>query len=154
MDYPEVVEATPEVAQDVTADLGGSEGAAPGLRVDQVVPSSGSNDKDTDILVMGAGFLPGATVRLDASYVIVKGVDSNTIEATVTKGLEPGTKTLVVQNPDGTLATLADAFEVRAVQVGEASSSCTLASRPSPASLLALALLLTGLARSRRRSRA
>ncbi len=139
---PEVLE---EAGDDVAFDDAPSPDVTVALAVTKVVPAEGANDRETDVLVLGAGFVAGATVRLDADYLIVKAVTANSIEATVPIGLAPGLKTLVVQLPGGDLATLADAFTVSDASVVEASgggSGCAFGSRSLPTlpALVALAL--------------
>ena len=115
--------------------------ATKSLRIDSVVPAEGLNTRTTDILILGWGFEVGVTARLDADHLIVKAVDDTSIEAEVPIGLVAGTKTLVVKNPDGQIATLAAAFKVNAETTSSGDSggsSCSASPTGSPLPLLTL----------------
>ncbi|MFW6135401.1 MAG: IPT/TIG domain-containing protein [Chloroflexota bacterium] len=88
--------------------------AAPSaLKVTGVEPSSAPNDLDAPIVISGTDFADSATVQLGRTALEDAGwVSSATLTATVPWGLDPGFYTLTVENPDGTSASLTDAFTV------------------------------------------
>jgi photosystem II stability/assembly factor-like uncharacterized protein len=101
--------------------LGGAEsGAHPAAlaapvapTVSAVDPSSAPNDLDTSIVITGTAFETDATVTLGSTALDDAGrVSSTTLTATVPWGLDPGVYTLTVENPDGSAASLTDAFTV------------------------------------------
>ena len=124
------------------------------LRVDSIVPNHGPASSATDVLIVGAGFQTGVTVRLDADPITVVHVDATTVEATVPMGLASGTKTLVVKNPDGAPVTIAAAYTVDADEVvSTGGGSGCQAGGPvttTPALLLGALLLLGGVLAVRR----
>ena len=164
---PDVVEPQPEVtddtveedaAQDDTAvddasdDAGGTgDGAAEtdpaALTIDKVVPGRGTNDEQIDIMVMGGGFEKGLTAKLDADDLIVvqSSVTDSAFEARVPAGLTAGTKTLMVQNPDGANAWLDEAYVVEdpEITVGASTGGCAVGPH-GPTPLATLLLLAAG----------
>jgi photosystem II stability/assembly factor-like uncharacterized protein len=100
-----------------TASLNPATPTILGVRPDRV-----PNDLDTTIMVTGAGFraelsgtlvLTGPTVYLDAlALPTVAWVNSTTLTGTVPWGLDPGTYTVTVSNPDGGAGSLPGAFSV------------------------------------------
>lgn len=83
-----------------------------GLAVTAVLPASAPNDRATDVSVLGRGFVPGVMVALDADPLAVTDVRPQRLTVRVPAGLAPGVKTVVVEAPDGTVATLPAAFTV------------------------------------------
>ena len=78
-----------------------------------VDPATAANDIDTPVTITGAGFSAVPTASLGSTALKdVTWVSSTTLTATVPWGLDPGTYTLTVVNPDGGTATLASAFTV------------------------------------------
>ena len=76
-------------------------------------PSSGPNDLDTPVIISGTSFAATPTVYLgDASLEDVIWASPTRLQATVPWGMEPGVYTLTVENPDGELGILTDAFTV------------------------------------------
>lgn len=157
-----VPEPVPEIIEETSVDTAGEDGGAEdtsdqdaqgdagagGLTVSSVLPAEGVNNVDTDIIIIGSGFEAGVTARLDADHLIVTGVDNTEIEATVPIGLAEGLKTLIVKNPDGSIATLDAAFTVKAPRLDVAnsgSSGCTVAGGSSHEAPFLLGLLLAAL---------
>jgi hypothetical protein len=86
-----------------------------GPRIDSVTPATGSTAGGTTITISGAGFLTGATVKVDgssASNVVV--VSATTITASTPVGPADASvstpRDVVVTNPDGSSATKTGAF--------------------------------------------
>ncbi|MFT4625550.1 MAG: hypothetical protein ACI8PZ_004218 [Myxococcota bacterium] len=92
-----------------------------GLHVVVISPSRVAPNTPTAASVVGAGFMPGATVRIGA-YAIpgVARVDENTLRLTL-PGLPLGTYDVAVTNPDGRSATLRSGLTVGGVV---ASATC------------------------------
>ncbi|MFP4439113.1 MAG: right-handed parallel beta-helix repeat-containing protein [Chloroflexaceae bacterium] len=82
------------------------------LMITQVLPNSGLNDRDNDILVMGLNFAVGATVKLGATDLTTSRVNGTALLAIVPSGLSPGRYDLTVTNPDGEQTQLAEAYTV------------------------------------------
>ena len=135
------------------------------LRVDEITPAQGYGDEQTSVSILGGGFLDGASAKLGGTDLIAVQVTSEgLITATVPKGLTPQEYTLIVVNPNGQTASLAQAFNVleRAVEAsgggrGAPSSSCAVSSAGAAgnpltagAGLALLLLLVTGVLRMRR----
>ena len=130
------------------------------LAVTGISPSFGYNDEDTAVSIVGAGFKPGATVKLggtdlNALQVISEGL----ISAKVPEGMEPGLYLLIIANSDGKTASLLNAFDVREreiEQTGSPDSGCNAAggSAGSLVVLLVALALLAVAARAWRRSHA
>ena len=83
-----------------------------------VSPSSASNSGQTIITVTGVNFMPTPWLELDTTALDVGYVSSSTLSAVVPSGLIPGTYTLILRNPDGQTATLANAFTVSTPPTG------------------------------------
>lgn len=80
-----------------------------------ISPVTGWNDEQTDVSIIGKGFVTGATAKLGGtSLVAIQVLGDGVISATVPKGMEPGNYVLVVLNPDGKSGFLDHAFEVKA----------------------------------------
>jgi len=90
--------------------------------VTAVDPDSAPNDLDTPVVITGTGFaavLSGTLVMTpplaylgDTALEDVIWVNTTTLSATVPWGLEAGVYTLTVQNPDGEIGFLPNAFTV------------------------------------------
>jgi photosystem II stability/assembly factor-like uncharacterized protein len=90
--------------------------------VTAVDPDYAPNDLDTPVVITGTGFaavLSGTLVMTpplaylgDTALEDVTWVNTTTLSATVPWGLEAGVYTLTVQNPDGGMGSLPDAFTV------------------------------------------
>ncbi|MFN8613199.1 MAG: CFI-box-CTERM domain-containing protein [Vulcanimicrobiota bacterium] len=100
------------------ASFDGLVSSAPGtFSISGVSPNEGANTGTVTLNITGQGFQPGATVRLfgqgsqPASQVSV--VSSTQIQAQFDlNGLQPQGATLVVTNPDNSVATLVNGFTV------------------------------------------
>ena len=94
--------------------------ADPEPAIDGISPDFGINDGKKKVTISGAGFLPGATARLEMSNqsdivaADLEVVSSKEIDCTFDlKGKKTGQWNLVVQNPDNYSAERAKAFEVQ-----------------------------------------
>ncbi|GMV40580.1 MAG: hypothetical protein AMXMBFR64_22960 [Myxococcales bacterium] len=89
------------------------------LTVTGISPSQGYNDVETAVAITGTGFVPGMSAKLGGTSLgSVKVTGDSLIDASVPKGMEPGTYMLVVVTPDDRSATLLNAFmaQERAVE--------------------------------------
>lgn len=92
-------------------DAGAIDVAAP--RIDAISPSSGSNVAAVDVIVTGAAFADGASLKIgtiSADDVRVPG--STTILAKVPANIATGVWDVIVQNPDGQSAILTGGYTV------------------------------------------
>ena len=81
--------------------------------VTAISPASASNDIGTSVTITGADFVATPTVSVGSTALTnVTWVNSTTLTATVPWGMNPGTYTLTVVNPDGGSGSLASAFTV------------------------------------------
>ena len=113
------------------------------LQVTAISPVEGFNDEDTEVSIVGEGFVPGATVKLGATHLsAVTIVSAGLISARVPAGMTAGTYLLIVVNSDGDTATLDAAFEVLEPPSGP-SSGCTAG--PTARGPLLPLMLLAGL---------
>lgn len=93
--------------------------ALPALSISGIGPASGGNVGPITTHVQGGGFRPGATVELIGGSTVVGsnplvGSQGRTIDATFAlAGAPVGSYSLKVVNPDGTSATLPNAFAVQ-----------------------------------------
>jgi hypothetical protein len=90
------------------------------LAITSVSPSSIANDQSTNIAIVGRGFDAGAQVLLGAEAVGVTETRSGLIRATVPEGFAIGVYDVIVTNPGGDTAVLADGIEVVAPGAGVA----------------------------------
>ena len=74
-----------------------------------ISPSTGSTARPTLVMISGTGFLPGATVRVDALALRVTVVNSTTITA-IAPAHAAGPADVVVTNPSSSGGTLTAAF--------------------------------------------
>ena len=79
------------------------------LSVTGISPNTGATVRNAFVTIRGTGFLPGATVALDAAAAQITVVNSLTITAIV-QAHAAGTVDVVVTNPDGQSARLTGAF--------------------------------------------
>jgi hypothetical protein len=94
------------------------------VAITRVTPSFGPAGSKTSISITGRGFAADARVRLGGRDLESVEVTSSSLIAAVVPGdLAAGVYPLIVANPDGGLAELSDAFEVRAVE-GTKESGC------------------------------
>jgi len=84
----------------------------PAPTVISVSPSNGYSHLDTEITIVGTGFISTPSVRLGLNELAVTFIDSATLTAVVPSGLVPGTYDLTVTNPDAQEGTLEAAFTV------------------------------------------
>ncbi|MBP1464492.1 choice-of-anchor C family protein [Candidatus Chloroploca sp. M-50] len=77
-----------------------------------VLPPSALNDVETEMLVQGRNFAAGVGVRLGTTNLETTRIDGTTLLAVVPAGLTPATYDVVVTNPGGGEAQLANAFTV------------------------------------------
>ena len=83
------------------------------ISIDSIDPNKGTIHGGTPIIIKGDGFIQGAKVFIggaETKETVV--IDEQTIKAR-TGPNTPGIKNITVQNPDGSSATLEDAFEYR-----------------------------------------
>ncbi len=80
--------------------------------VSQVIPTTGFNDRTTEMLVQGQNFADGAVVRLGTTPLATIRINSTTLLAVVPAGLEAGAYPLTVANPDGGQVSLPAGFTV------------------------------------------
>ena len=106
----------------IACDVGSVEsgGGSAGVDVDAVKPAVGGNAGTVQAHVYGSGFVAGATVTLvRAGFADVVGTLTSVGVSMITtsldlRGVAPGTWSVVVENPDASSATLADAFTIAA----------------------------------------
>ena len=78
-----------------------------------IEPNSAPNDFDSNVVILGSGFVDSPAVYLGETLLEeITWVSEDQLEATVPWGLAPGDYTLSVENPDGGLASLPNAFTV------------------------------------------
>ena len=91
--------------------MAGPARAAQAPTVTAVSPPSAPNDLDVGVTITGTGFVAVPTVTLGATTLDDVGwISAERLTATVPWGLDPGTYTVTVENPDGSSASLTDAF--------------------------------------------
>ncbi|MFU8804069.1 MAG: IPT/TIG domain-containing protein, partial [Bradymonadaceae bacterium] len=175
-----------DTGADAGADTGGTlpdtgtvdTGTTATLAITSISPTSALNTTSTDIVILGEGFAPGAQVLLGADNIGVTETLVGRIRANVPNGKTPGIYDVIVTNPDGRSAILAQGFTVTEPStdpddddlppgsdddsVGrpgggndgvEDGCTCRIASAPGQPGPAALLLVLAGLVllRSRRR---
>jgi hypothetical protein len=86
----------------------GSPGPAP--TVSSISPSTGSTNGGTQITIGGTNFVSGASVSIGGAAATAINVTSSTSITAVTPAHSAGTVSVVVTNPDGQSATLANSF--------------------------------------------
>ncbi|MFN8490070.1 MAG: CARDB domain-containing protein [Caldilineaceae bacterium] len=85
-----------------------------GLRVTIIEPNHGLNTAPTTVNVRGVDFADPPTVKLgDQALEQVRRMDANQLQAVVPAGLPAGVYDLIVTNPTGQSAVLANAFTVQ-----------------------------------------
>jgi MYXO-CTERM domain-containing protein len=87
--------------------------ATQALAITSVSPSTLTNDQSTNIAIVGRGFEAGAQVMLGADAIGVTETRSGLIKATVPEGFATGVYDVIVANPGGDTAVLADGLEVQ-----------------------------------------
>lgn len=73
--------------------------------VSGVSPGSAVNTAALTLAVSGSGFAPGAVVVFGAADLSTAWAGGSNLQATVPAGTAPGSYTVTVRNPDGTLST-------------------------------------------------
>lgn len=111
------------------------------LQLDQVTPTSASNDQETTVTVLGAGFVTGLTARLGPNSLKDVVINSDkAFTAVVPPGITPGIYSLIV-SVDNAQATMTDAFEVRAAVASTDDDSGCTATRAHSATLNIFAVI-------------
>ncbi|MBX0331181.1 carboxypeptidase-like regulatory domain-containing protein [Oscillochloris sp. ZM17-4] len=85
---------------------------APSPLITKATPTSGLNDRTTDLFVWGLNFADGAVVKLGSATLSATRINGTVLLATVPAGLSPNTYDLTVINPDSTQAQLTTAYTV------------------------------------------
>ncbi len=80
--------------------------------ITQVLPNSGLNDRDNDLVIAGLNFAAGAEVTLGTTALATSRVNGTALLAVVPAGLSPDSYDLTVTNPGGGQAQLAAAYTV------------------------------------------
>ncbi|MFP4599011.1 MAG: IPT/TIG domain-containing protein [Persicimonas sp.] len=106
-----------DIGLDATVSDSGEDGAVSDtasaeLAITSVSPSTTENDSSTNLSIVGRGFEPGAKVLLDVDPIGVTDVSSGLIRAIVSEGFATGTYDVIVENPDGQTALLAQALTI------------------------------------------
>lgn len=104
------------------------------LGIISVQPNTVSGLTPVDLVITGADFVEGASVVVEGFGALETTFVSNTVlRATLPAGIDPGTYTITVINPDSSSASLADALRVlapTATPTTPAQPSATPATRP------------------------
>jgi hypothetical protein len=125
-----------------SCDAGRCVAAPVALAIDDISPDFGYAGEATPISITGRGFAAGATALIGGQALTgTTFVSSSVLTGSVPAGLNAGSYTVIVANPDGASATLSDAFEVRPVATpATKDGGCSAGGAP-----LSLLLLLAGL---------
>jgi hypothetical protein len=89
------------------------------IGVTEILPNHGGNAGSVTAEVLGSGFQTGAAVKLSGGGADIPGANISVLNASSLKvtfalnGASPGARTLVVTNPDGSSASLTNAFTVQ-----------------------------------------
>lgn len=139
----------------VTQDMSGSGGNKDmggtvqpgGLTITSINPSNLPQDKGGKLVVLGGGFTVNTSVTLEGDAGPNKLANTllenqNAINASVPGGLPVGVYTIVVQNPDGSLARLQKALTIDAASAGGCDASRSGREAGGGAAAGALGLLL------------
>lgn len=87
----------------------------PNLTINTIAPATAPNDLDTTVAITGTGFAANVTATLGTCALVnVTRVSETSLSGTVPWGIAPGVYPLTVANPDGSTATLTNAFTVTA----------------------------------------
>jgi hypothetical protein len=123
------------------SDITSDKSETSSLKLIGISPSSGKEDTDVPVTIVGEGFKTGMTARLDNTALLnVAIVDSKMAAAVVPKGMETGKKSLFVQNTDGNAAYLLNAYEVLESDKTK-SSGCSISHTSRPECFFIIILL-------------
>jgi len=137
---------------------GRCEALAPAFAVTDVSPDNGLSGRPTAVSITGTGFMAGAQVKVGASDCTDEVVTGDGLISANVPALTYGVYSVIVVNPDDTVATLTNAFQVFPLDLvdpdatsGKSDSGCAggLQSRlrhPAGGPHAGLALGLAGLA--------
>jgi len=125
------------------------------LAITSITPESALNTASTDVLIIGAGFVPGLEVLIGTSRIGVTETRAQRISATIPEGLVPGVYDVIVTNPDDSTAVLQAGFEVLDPasidrQSGADDGCGCMATRSNLPGTALLILLIAGFLRVRR----
>lgn len=104
---------------------------APPPRPTTLTPPSGGTGGGTVVTITGAGFQPGATVRIGGAPATVTAVTATRIVVTAPAHAVGGAS-VVVTNPDGQAQTLTDAYTYGITPEARSGTSPVAISPPSP----------------------
>ncbi|NUN15497.1 MAG: IPT/TIG domain-containing protein [Myxococcales bacterium] len=123
-----------------TQDTNTGDALTEGLRLDQITPTTGSNDQATTVTVLGAGFATGLTARIGPNSLQDVTINSDkAFTATVPSGITPGVYSLIV-SVGSAQTTMTDAFEIRAAAKSSDGDSGCKTTRVGNTTILMLAL--------------
>lgn len=133
----------------------GTNNAIGALTITSISPASSTNDKNTDVVILGTGFEAGAEVSIGATVIGVTDTEPQRIRASIPSGLELGSYDVIVSVPSGASTILANGFTVTGTnsQSGVGDDGCGCGSTQGSAAPVLLLLFGFGLIRVRRRSR-
>ena len=80
--------------------------------ISEIRPNQGRADVVNTINIYGAGFIQGATVRLDTAVLTATYIKATQFQAEIAAGLAPGLYDVTLTNPNGASVTLSDAYTV------------------------------------------
>ncbi len=130
----------------------GTNNAIGALSVTSISPASASNARNTDVVILGTGFEPGAEVSIGATIIGVTDTEPQRIRASIPSGLTPGTYDLIVSVPSGASTILQNGFTVTtSTRGGGGDDGCGCGSTEGSGGPVLLLLVGLGLIRRRRR---
>jgi hypothetical protein len=80
------------------------------LALVQILPNSGCNEMPVNVTIAGSGFTAATSAALGNWALSTTWVDGNTLQATVPQDIAAGAYDLIVRDPGGDWAILADAY--------------------------------------------
>lgn len=107
---PQAVEKLKKISEAILTPAPAAADALPELVVTGVTPAQGESAGGTEVIVSGSGFAPGALVHFGCAPATAIALTSTTIKVRTPPHVIDKV-TVDVTNPDGTKATLKDAFE-------------------------------------------
>jgi len=118
----EVQPATQAPSTDAGTSVPSDSGQEPldPLEIFSITPRRGDLASTTPVMISGSGFVEQTVVRVGShSLLDLEVLDASTIRGTVTAGLDPsGAYDVIVENPNGQIATLNEAFSVTCTPLG------------------------------------